>query len=393
MKTSFDAAVVGAGPAGCRDGDPARPRRLVGGADRARSVSAAQGLRRVRRGEQSARCSTRSASAPSSSAAPAPSCVGSPCCAATRRSSPRCRAAEDRRLDRWGRALGREQLDTLLADAAEAAGATSFAAVLGAGDRRRRRRLSLARATGAPARDLELDAHLVVAAHGSWEPLPAERAVQRGARAAKRPVRLQGELSRRGDRCRPVAGAVVRRRLRRHGRRRRRPGDARLLRPRRSPAGAACASSRERVPATSSRRCCGASVPASTLRSAGAERVEGPWLASGPLRPGIRLGQGDGVFRVGNAAGEAHPIVGEGISMALQSAFVLADLIGQGRSDLRRRPTRRAGAAARACRLRSALAAPVRTSPAASPRPSPTSRCGRPWHARRGRWCGVGRES
>ena len=65
----------------------------------------------------------------------------------------------------------------------------------------------------------------------------------------------------------------------------------------------------------------------------GAER-DGPWIASGPLRPGIRLGQGDGVFRVGNAAGEAHPIVGEGISMALQSAFVLADLIGQGRSDL-----------------------------------------------------------
>jgi len=58
----------------------------------------------------------------------------------------------------------------------------------------------------------------------------------------------------------------------------------------------------------------------------GAER-EGPWLATGPIRPGVRLGQGDGIFRIGNAAGEAHPIVGEGISMAIQSAFVLAALL------------------------------------------------------------------
>jgi 2-polyprenyl-6-methoxyphenol hydroxylase-like FAD-dependent oxidoreductase len=71
---------------------------------------------------------------------------------------------------------------------------------------------------------------------------------------------------------------------------------------------------------------------------AGAVRA-GPWLASGPLRPGVRLGQGDGLFRVGNAAGEAHPIVGEGISMALQSAFVLAALIGPLRSDLVDRAT------------------------------------------------------
>src|SRR5204862_6965987 len=66
---------------------------------------------------------------------------------------------------------------------------------------------------------------------------------------------------------------------------------------------------------------------------------EGPWLASGPLRPGVRLGRRrgegeDGAFRIGNAAGEAHPIVGEGISMALQSAFVLVALIGADRAAL-----------------------------------------------------------
>jgi len=32
-------------------------------------------------------------------------------------------------------------------------------------------------------------------------------------------------------------------------------------------------------------------------------------------------------FRIGNAAGEAHPLAGEGISMALQSAAILADVL------------------------------------------------------------------
>jgi flavin-dependent dehydrogenase len=54
----------------------------------------------------------------------------------------------------------------------------------------------------------------------------------------------------------------------------------------------------------------------------GASR-DGPWLSSGPLDPGVRLNVEDGIFRVGNAAGEAHPILGEGMSMALQSAALL----------------------------------------------------------------------
>ncbi len=49
----------------------------------------------------------------------------------------------------------------------------------------------------------------------------------------------------------------------------------------------------------------------------------GPWLAAGPLVPGVRVGAADGLFRVGNAAGEAHPVLGEGLSMALQSAALL----------------------------------------------------------------------
>ena len=62
---------------------------------------------------------------------------------------------------------------------------------------------------------------------------------------------------------------------------------------------------------------------------AGALRSE-PWLSIGPLRPRIRLRKSDRLFSVGNAAGETHPLIGEGMSMALQSAFLLAgDLIKQ----------------------------------------------------------------
>lgn len=55
-----------------------------------------------------------------------------------------------------------------------------------------------------------------------------------------------------------------------------------------------------------------------------AER-DGPWLAAGPLRPGARRVYRDGAFAVGNAAGEAHPIVGEGVAMAMRSAALLCE--------------------------------------------------------------------
>lgn len=60
-------------------------------------------------------------------------------------------------------------------------------------------------------------------------------------------------------------------------------------------------------------------------RALAAARREGAWLAAGPLRPGRRPAWRDGVFAVGNAAGEAHPVVGEGIAMALGSAALLCD--------------------------------------------------------------------
>jgi flavin-dependent dehydrogenase len=55
---------------------------------------------------------------------------------------------------------------------------------------------------------------------------------------------------------------------------------------------------------------------------------EGSWLAVGPLRPGTRFGEmPPGIFRVGNAAGESHPLIGEGITMALQSSKLLVEVL------------------------------------------------------------------
>jgi flavin-dependent dehydrogenase len=54
---------------------------------------------------------------------------------------------------------------------------------------------------------------------------------------------------------------------------------------------------------------------------------DGAWLSVGPLRPGIRVDACRGAFRVGNAAGESHPLIGEGISMALQSSALLAAML------------------------------------------------------------------
>ena len=56
--------------------------------------------------------------------------------------------------------------------------------------------------------------------------------------------------------------------------------------------------------------------------------LNGEWLAAGPIRPGMRDLYADDIFRVGNLAGESHPIIAEGISMALQSGWMLARELG-----------------------------------------------------------------
>jgi hypothetical protein len=62
---------------------------------------------------------------------------------------------------------------------------------------------------------------------------------------------------------------------------------------------------------------------------------DGAWLSSGPLRTGIRTFGREGIFAIGNAAAEAHPIVAEGISIAIQSAALLCGQL-VARPELRR---------------------------------------------------------
>ena len=58
-------------------------------------------------------------------------------------------------------------------------------------------------------------------------------------------------------------------------------------------------------------------------------RLRDEWLSTGPIRPGIRKRYEDGIFFIGNAAGEAHPTIADGISMAMQSAWLLSQNLSE----------------------------------------------------------------
>jgi menaquinone-9 beta-reductase len=221
----------------------------------------------------------------------------------------------------WGRALGRETLDGLLLDEARSAGATVLqpwavhAIDGGPGDWR----LEVRSLDGAAPANLA--ARLLVDAHGSWHALPSDRPRQRGERRASDLLAFKANFS---GSALPTGhigvlaldgaygGMVVAdqgistlacciRRDRLSTLRREAPGRA---------AG-------EVVEAFLRRSCAGV-----RQALAGAVR-EGPWLAAGPLDTGVRVHPAEPIFRVGNAAGEAHPLLGEGMSMALQSAALL----------------------------------------------------------------------
>jgi flavin-dependent dehydrogenase len=222
----------------------------------------------------------------------------------------------------WGRALSREHLDLLLLDAAERAGATRWQPYSAVALRRAGAR-HVCTITGKDS-TRELSARVVIAAHGSWERGPVASADS----AARRPSDLlafkahfidgalagdlmpllvvpggYGGLVRSSDGRTSLSCCVRRDMLRRV--RARHPGR----------------SAGEAVLAHIQASCRGARA---ALDGA---RLDGNWLAAGPIRPGIRACHADGVFRIGNLAGEAHPIVAEGISMAMQSAWLLCRLL------------------------------------------------------------------
>ena len=228
--------------------------------------------------------------------------------------------------DAWGRALGREHLDLALLDAAVRTGARLWQpwSVEACEVGRDVCRVTLVERGG---RRSELHARVVVAAHGSWErsALATQSARPRardsdlfGFKAHLRSTRLPPESMPlvlfpggygglvASDAGRTSFSCCIRRDALRR---------CRVAYPGR-PAG-------ESVLAHAMVTCAGVRAAL-----AGAGR-EGVWLSAGPIRPGVRRAANGRVFAAGNAAGEAHPLVAEGISMAIQSGWLLAgELVG-----------------------------------------------------------------
>lgn len=231
----------------------------------------------------------------------------------------------------YGRAIGREYLDTVLMRAAALAGAEiwqPWTLVDFAADTRG---YACSIETAQSGQPLRLDAPVVIAAHGSWEqgamPTQARRARPRasdllGFKAHFTDVALASDLM-------PLLvfgggyGGMVHTD---HGR-----------------VSLSCCIRRDRL-AQCRRQWPGLSAGAALLatlegscrgvaQALSAASREGPWLAAGPLRTGFRSFGTGGVFTVGNATAEAHPIVAEGLSMAMQSAALLCSqlLLAQSR--------------------------------------------------------------
>ncbi|MGX5829992.1 NAD(P)/FAD-dependent oxidoreductase [Mesorhizobium sp. 43Arga] len=233
--------------------------------------------------------------------------------------------------DGFGRALGRDVLDSLLLDAARSAGAEVFQPCRAAGIERDGACQAVRIQAGAGnSRDEAtiLRAPVIVAAHGSWEPGPLPSQLEKKSRpwdllgfkahfsGSTLPPDLMPLLTFpggyggmvRADHGRMSISCCIRRDV--------------LARLRGGHVRGGQVSAAETVEHHLRATCRGAR---DALEEAS---LDGPWLAAGPIRPGIRAGYDRDIFRVGNVAGESHPIIAEGISMALQSGWLLALELG-----------------------------------------------------------------
>jgi flavin-dependent dehydrogenase len=223
----------------------------------------------------------------------------------------------------FGRALGRDNLDTLLLQRAAACGAHvwqpwSAVALVTNGEGYLCNIVS--RESG---ESIELHARIVIAAHGSWAPGPLPSQVSRPASRpsdlfgfkahflqSRLPVGLMPLLAFPGgyggmvhsDSGRVSLSCCVRRdqleKVRREA------GDVKAGKAVLTHITEYCRGARE-------------ALEGATL--------DGDWFSAGPIRPGIRSRAFENIFLVGNAAGEAHPVVAEGIGMAMQSASLLCE--------------------------------------------------------------------
>jgi flavin-dependent dehydrogenase len=219
--------------------------------------------------------------------------------------------------DPWGRAVGRHLLDAALLEAAQSAGAHV---------RQPARATGLARegachrvAIECAGRSEEIGARMVVDAHGSWERAPGDCTAPPARPSDLLGFKARFENARLAPGLMPLVlfpggyGGMVHSDsamasfsccIRRDVLRRIRAGHV---------------SAGDAVLAHVARHCRG------VRESLAGARREGAWLAAGPIRPGTRELHEGARFAVGNAAGEAHPLVAEGITMAMQSAWLLSD--------------------------------------------------------------------
>jgi menaquinone-9 beta-reductase len=227
------------------------------------------------------------------------------------------------RAQSGGRAVGREQLDTLLLQRAAAAGAKVWQPCVLAQFVDNEGRYECTIVEKGTRQSQVLRSRIIIAAHGSWEsgPLPTQdfrrpshpsdlfgfKATFIGGALPQDLMPLLAFPGGYGGMVHTDGGRVslscCMRRDQLEDCRRKWPdvraGEAVLLHIKSSCTGVALA------------------LAAATL--------DGVWLSSGPLRTGIRTFGRDGIFAVGNAAAEAHPIVAEGISIAIQSATLLCE--------------------------------------------------------------------
>jgi menaquinone-9 beta-reductase len=226
-----------------------------------------------------------------------------------------------------GRALGREHLDGILLRAAQGAGVEVWqpwkaGALHRAGD-------NTVCTIEAEGKSNELTAPLIIAAHGSWEngSLPTQAA------APHRPADLLGFKAHFINSDLPADLMPL---LAFPG------GYGGMVHTDGGRVSLSCCIRRDTLQqcrsALSNRRAADAALHHIQSSCAGVRHalqqatLDQAWLSAGPIQPGIRDRYADGIFRVGNCAGEAHPIVAEGISMAMQSAALLCRLLIAGKA-------------------------------------------------------------
>ncbi|HET7085268.1 MAG TPA: FAD-dependent monooxygenase [Rhizomicrobium sp.] len=231
----------------------------------------------------------------------------------------------------WGRALGREHLDTLLRDAAIAAGAELFqpAEIM---DLRREGEDYRCLLNGGRA----ITSRMVIAACGSWN--------SKGVFAAARDAAPSDLFAFKAHFLHAALPAGLMPLLAFPG------GYGGLVQSDGGRVSLSCCIRRDALARVRARHGgkAGEAVLAHIMETTKGVRLalesavpDGHFLSTGPIHPGIRHLRDGNIFFTGNIAGEAHPVIAEGISMAIQSSGLLAKLLISHRSEVYEREWKR----------------------------------------------------